>query len=61
MREHQRERVGLRRADVQEVDTQPVDGVAVLRENVQPLGEAEVVVLGPAAAELLRIGQRQTL
>ena len=43
------------------MDTQPVDRVAILRESVQPLGETEVVVLGPAAAEILRISQRQTL
>jgi hypothetical protein len=61
VREHQRERVRLRRPDVQEVDAQPIDGVAVLRKGVEPLGESEVVIVGPAAAELLRIRKRQSL
>ena len=34
MREYQRERVRLGRPDVQEVDAQPVERVAVLREGV---------------------------
>jgi len=61
VREYQRKRAGFGRAGVDEVDAQAVHRVTKLRKGVESLGESKVVVLGPATAELLGVGQRHAL
>ena len=62
MRQDQWERVGNGRADVQEVDLEPVERRAELRQRVQPcLGSAPVVLLGPVSAQVLQVGERDAL
>ena len=53
VRDDQRQRVRVRRPDVDEVDVEAVDLGQELRERVQPRRQpAEVVVIGPVASEL---------
>ncbi len=60
--QHQRGRVEMRGADMQEVDVQPVDRGQELREVVQPrVGGRPVVVLKPVPAQFLEVGQRRAL
>ena len=60
--EHQRQRIGVGRADVHEVDPEPVDLRAELREGVQMyLAGGPVVLLGPVRTQALEVGQRHTL
>ena len=62
MRQDQRKRVGRGRPDVQEVDREPVERRAELRQRVEPgLGSPPVVLLGPVAAEVLQVGERDAL
>ena len=67
MRDHERERVGVRRTRVDEVDPERVGSVATelgleLRERVQTrLGGGEVVPVGPVAAQVLRVREREAL
>jgi hypothetical protein len=59
---HQRQRIGMLRAHVEEVDVDAVDARHVLREAVQPrFAAAPVVALGPVAAQLLGVGQGHAL
>ncbi len=54
MRDDQRERIGLLRTDMDEMNVQPVDRRHELRIGVQPrFGLAPVVILLPVARELL--------
>ena len=62
VRHHQWQRVGVRRADVQEMEAQAVDTGAELREGVEALRHAlHVVLRGPVAAHLLHVRERYAL
>jgi hypothetical protein len=58
----ERQCLGMRRANVEEMDAEPVDHSAELRQGVQPgLGSAPVVLVGPVVAELPQVGARHAL
>jgi hypothetical protein len=60
--QHDRQRTRMRRADVQEVDPDSVDGRAELRDRVQArLRRPPVVVGSPVGTQLAQIAQRYTL
>jgi hypothetical protein len=60
--QHQRKRVGVRGAGVEEVDPEPVDLDPELRERVQArLGCAPVVLVCPVGAQLLQVAERDAL
>ena len=59
--EHERQCVGRGRADVQEVDAEVVEHGPELRERVDAVGEAEVVVVGPVRAQISGVGERDAL
>jgi hypothetical protein len=62
VRQDQRDRTGMRRADVDEADAEAVDLRPELRELVEPLtGGGEVVVLQPVPAQLADPVQRGAL
>src|SRR5205823_1826851 len=62
VRQQQRQRASMRRADVQEVDSQAVDLGAELRDVVEPRLQSPPVVAGaPVVAEFLDIRERHPL
>jgi hypothetical protein len=62
VRDDKRQGRGVRRANVDEVDTEPIDHRAELRQRIQPrLGGTPVVSVGPVAAEVLQIGEWDAL
>src|SRR5262249_24053631 len=57
-----RQRIGVLRAHVVEVDAEPLEGRAELRERVEPaLALAPVVFLGPVCADVLHVREGRTL
>ena len=62
VRDDHRQRVLVRRANVDEVDVEPVDLGDEMREGVEPrLEPSEVVLVGPVASELLHRRQLHAL
>ena len=62
MGDDQRHRFRVRRADVQEMNVEPVDLGGELRKAIEPrLAPAPVVLLGPVAADVLDPLQRRAL
>jgi hypothetical protein len=62
VRENKRQGVLVRRANVKEVDSEPVDPGAELRQSVEPiLGGPPVVAVGPVGTELLQVTERHAL
>ena len=61
VREHERESIGLGGPHVDGVDAVPVDRHPHLREGVDPIGEAEVVAVGPPGAQVAHVGERHAL
>jgi hypothetical protein len=60
--EDKRQRISLRRTDVEEVDLEPVDLGAELGQRVQArLARPPVVTVGPVRAQLLQVGKRDAL
>jgi hypothetical protein len=57
MGENDREGVWVRRADMEQVDAEPIEFGAELGQAVQPLlGGLPVVAVGPIAAEFAQVG-----
>ena len=62
VRDDERQRIVMFRADVNEVNAQPIDLGHVLRQRVQPrLALAPIVIFGPIARELLHRRELHTL
>jgi hypothetical protein len=62
VRQDERERVRVRRADVQEVDAEAVEHRPELGQPVEAgLGRAPVVAVGPVPAQLPDVGERRAL